>query len=54
LGILEKSKKKKTMALRVRLGIKRFDFGNFGKYHEKEDHNFKISVRTKKTTTMEF
>jgi hypothetical protein len=54
LGALEKSKKKNTMALRVRPRKRRFNFGNFGKYHEKEDQNFKVSAMKKKTITMEF
>ncbi len=30
------------------------DFRNFGKNHEKEDHNSKVSTKKKKTTAMEF
>jgi len=28
--------------------------GTLEKNHEKEDHNFKVSTRKKKTTTMQF
>jgi hypothetical protein len=39
----KKTRKKKTMA-----------FGSFGKNHEEQDHNFKVSARKKKTIAMEF
>ncbi len=40
------------MALRVRL--KKNNFENFGKTHEKQDHNFKVSTMKKNTMAMEF
>jgi hypothetical protein len=54
LEALEKSRKKKTMALRVQPRRRR-QLWELWKNHEKDqDDDFKVSTRKKKTITMEF
>jgi len=53
LGALEKSRKKKTMALKMRPRRRRW-LWELGKNHEEQDHDFEVLAKKKKTIAMEF